>query len=64
MQRQPDNKNILLATILSFVILLAWAWFFEKPRIEQEQKQSQIISKNSATEKSQTAIDDETNNSK
>jgi YidC/Oxa1 family membrane protein insertase len=46
MQKQPDHKNIILATVLSFVILLAWGWFYEKPRIdkiEAEKKNSQIV---------------------
>ncbi len=33
-----NNKNILLATMLSMVILLSWTWFYEKPRIEQKEK--------------------------
>jgi len=35
MQKHPDHKNIILATVLSFIILLAWGWFYEKPRIDK-----------------------------
>lgn len=34
-----NNKNVLLATILSVVILLGWTWLIEKPRIEKEEAQ-------------------------
>ncbi len=36
-----DQKNLLLAVALSISILLAWNFFFEKPRIEQQQAQQQ-----------------------
>ena len=39
--KQTDNKNLILATIISFAILLAWAWFYEKPRIEKREAQMQ-----------------------
>lgn len=41
---QDNNKNILLATVLSIVILIGWTVFYEKPRIEKQeaQRQSQI----------------------
>ncbi len=32
-----DNKNILLAAIVSMVILVGWTWFYEKPRIEKKE---------------------------
>jgi YidC/Oxa1 family membrane protein insertase len=41
MQKPTDNKNLILATIISFAILLAWAWFYEKPRIEKREAQMQ-----------------------
>lgn len=37
-----NNKNILLATTLSALILLGWTWFYEKPRIEKQETQRQI----------------------
>lgn len=36
---QNNNKNILLATILSAVILLSWTWLYEKPRMERQEAQ-------------------------
>ncbi|MDX2083139.1 MAG: membrane protein insertase YidC [Rickettsiales bacterium] len=40
---QNNNKNILLATVLSFIILLSWTWFIEKPRIEKQEAQNRIL---------------------
>jgi len=34
-----NNKNILFATVLSMLILLAWTWFYEKPRLEKKEAQ-------------------------
>ncbi|MBL6665107.1 MAG: membrane protein insertase YidC [Rickettsiales bacterium] len=62
---ENNHKNILMATILSAVVLIGWAWFFEKPRIEKQEKlrkeylQSQkvegdvekVVAKSSATKK-------------
>ena len=33
---QQNNKNILFATVLSMVILIAWTWLYEKPRAEKK----------------------------
>lgn len=35
---ENNHKNILMATILSAVVLVSWTWFFEKPRIERQEK--------------------------
>jgi YidC/Oxa1 family membrane protein insertase len=44
---QENNKNIMLATMISMVILLAWTWFYEKPRLEkQEAQKKEILAKN------------------
>ncbi len=64
MQRHPDNKNLILATIISFVILLVWAWFYEKPRIEKKEAQQQIeqarqVENKSATNSPDLSIEDE-----
>lgn len=47
--QNPNNKNILLATMLSVVVLLSWSWFYERPRMEaletkkqQETKMAQV----------------------
>lgn len=32
-----NNKNILIATTLSLIVLLGWTWFYEKPRLEQKE---------------------------
>jgi YidC/Oxa1 family membrane protein insertase len=39
---QTNNKNILLATILSAIVLLCWTWLYEKPRIEKIEAQKKI----------------------
>jgi YidC/Oxa1 family membrane protein insertase len=38
-----NNKNILLATILSAMILLSWTWFYEKPKMEKAEAQRKIL---------------------
>lgn len=38
-----NNQNILLATVLSAMILLSWTWFVEKPRIEKQEVQKQLL---------------------
>lgn len=40
---QQNNKNILLATILSAVILLSWTWLYEKPKMERAEAQRKIL---------------------
>ncbi len=54
-----NNKNVLLATILSVAILLGWTWLIEKPRIEKEEAQRKIYAaehpKVAATENVQKA---------
>ena len=38
-----NNKNILLATVLSAVILLSWTWLYEKPRIEKQEAERRLL---------------------
>lgn len=38
-----NNKNVLIATILSAIVLLTWTWLVEKPRIEKQEAQRQLI---------------------
>lgn len=45
-----DNKNILLATILSVLVLVFWTWFYEKPRMEKFQAQQEVASQQIKTE--------------
>ncbi len=37
-----NNKNILLATVLSALILFGWTWFVEKPRVEKLEAQKRL----------------------
>ena len=43
---QDNNKNILLATVLSIVILIGWTVFYEKPRIEKQEAERQYQANN------------------
>ena len=48
-----NNKNILLATMLSLVILLGWTWFYEKPRLEQKEYANQQFIKQQALQQAE-----------
>ena len=37
-----DTKNVLMAVVLSTIVLIFWATFFEAPIVEQQEKQNQI----------------------
>ena len=37
-----DFKNVLLAIVLSTLVLVVWATFFEAPIVEQESTENQI----------------------
>ena len=40
MQQQPQNhSNIILATVLSMFILLAWSFFYEQPKLHKQEMQ-------------------------
>lgn len=43
-----DNKNILLATVLSAIILLGWTWFYEKPKAEKREAQKVLLQQQTA----------------
>jgi YidC/Oxa1 family membrane protein insertase len=62
MQRHPDNKNLILATVISFAILLAWAWFYEKPRIDKKEAQQQIELANQLRSKNVNSLSSKENN--
>lgn len=47
-----NNKNILIATILSAMILLSWTWLYEKPRMEKQTHERKILAQKQAYEKS------------
>ncbi len=38
-----NNKNILIATILSAMILLSWTWLYEAPRLEKIEAQKKLL---------------------
>ena len=37
-----DFKNVIMAIVLSTVVLIAWATFFEAPVVEQQTVESEI----------------------
>ena len=43
-----DTKNVLMAVVLSTIVLIFWATFFEAPVVEQQERQDQIT-KNEST---------------
>lgn len=55
-----NNKNILLATILSAIILISWTWFYEKPRAERAAK----IQKELALQNQTASADNQDNSPK
>jgi YidC/Oxa1 family membrane protein insertase len=64
-----NNKNIHIATLVSVAILLGWTWFYEKPRIENQERQKKLISKENFSEKNSNnsqdlKISNNTNNNK
>ena len=56
-----NNKNLILATSLSVVIMISWTWFYEKPRLEKIAIQQKIVEENKVlkTEKSSEKIAEE-----
>ena len=64
MQKHPDHKNLLLATVLSFIILIAWGWFYEKPRIDKIEAQKNFSKNENSQTNSQsqkTSLSDDKN---
>ncbi len=54
MQQQPQNhSNIILATVLSMFILLAWSFFYEQPKLHKQEIQKKTIN---STTNNNTAI--------
>lgn len=43
---QNNNKNIILACVLSAMILISWTWLYEKPRMEAQQKIANGVAQN------------------
>lgn len=56
---KDNNKNLLLATTLSVIIMISWAWFYEKPRMEKISLQNNFQVKpdnNSSVSNSQASL--------
>jgi YidC/Oxa1 family membrane protein insertase len=41
MQSNPDNKNLLLAIVLSVVVMIGWNYFYGVPQVEKARQQQQ-----------------------
>ena len=46
---QQNNKNLILATSLSVVIMISWTWFYEKPRLEKIAIQQKVEENNKSS---------------
>ena len=60
---KDNNKNLLLATTLSVIIMISWAWFYEKPRMEKISMQNNLQEKPSSTQLESNNKTDSTPNS-
>lgn len=60
---KDNNKNLLLATTLSVIIMISWAWFYEKPRMEKISMQNNLQEKTSSTQLESNNKTDSTANS-
>ena len=60
---KDNNKNLLLATTLSVIIMISWAWFYEKPRMEKISMQNNLQEKPSTTQLESNNKTDSTPNS-
>lgn len=60
---KDNNKNLLLATTLSVIIMISWAWFYEKPRMEKISMQNNLPEKTSSTQLESNNKTDSTANS-
>src|SRR5579872_963643 len=48
-----DNRNTILAVILSGIVLIAWQYFYNIPQMEKQRAQQQVqaeLQKNTATQ--------------
>ena len=60
---KDNNKNLLLATTLSVIIMISWAWFYEKQRMEKISMQNNLQEKPSSTQLESNNKTDSTPNS-
>jgi YidC/Oxa1 family membrane protein insertase len=50
-----DNRNIILAIVLSVAIIVAWQYFFAQPMIEQQRQQQELAEQRAPTLDAPTA---------
>lgn len=59
---KDNNKNVIIACVLSAMILIGWTWFFEKPRVEEQQRlaaQNATINQQASVQKSAKTTGDQ-----
>ena len=44
-----DNRNVILAVVLSMIVLFGWQFFVAGPQMERAQQQAQIQAEAQAT---------------
>jgi YidC/Oxa1 family membrane protein insertase len=47
---QPDNRNMILAIVLSMIVLFGWQFFIAGPQMQQAQQQAEIAAQQQAEE--------------
>ena len=54
-----EFKNVILAIVLSFAVLLSWSLFFETPQVEKqnENQQTEVVKKNNTTNSDVPTVD-------
>ena len=54
-----EFKNVVLAIVLSFAVLLSWSLFFETPQVEKqnENQQTEVVKKNNTTNSDVPTVD-------
>jgi YidC/Oxa1 family membrane protein insertase len=50
-----DNRNIILAIVLSVAIIITWQYFFAQPMIEEQRQQQELAEQRAPTLDAPTA---------
>ena len=43
-----DNRNVILAIVLSMIVLFGWQFFIAGPQLERAQQQAQVVAEQQA----------------
>ena len=55
-----DNRNVILAVVLSMIVLFGWQFFIAGPQLEQAQRQAEIAAAQPLPRPEDTAADEKT----